>query len=248
MTAPRRGDGPLSPDRDKTVTVVHLVRHGEVENPKGILYGRLPGYHLSDLGRWMADRVAESLAGHDIAHVVASPLERAQETAEPIAKSHGVDVGADERLIEAGNFFQGKTFGVGDGALRRPGNWRHLRNPFKPSWGEPYIEQVVRMSAALDAAKDAARGREAVCVSHQLPIWTVRSFVERRRLWHDPRSRECTLASLTSFTYVGDTIVAVAYSEPARDLVPPHLLAGARPAKRRAPRADGSGRAKGFGA
>ncbi|MGD9484709.1 histidine phosphatase family protein [Streptomyces sp. TRM70308] len=212
--------------RDKTVTVVHLMRHGEVENPEGILYGRLPGYHLSELGRRMADRVADALDGNDIAHVVASPLERAQESAQPVAKAHGVDVATDERLIEAGNFFQGKTFGVGDGALRRPGNWRHLRNPFKPSWGEPYVEQVVRMSAALDAAKDAARGREAVCVSHQLPIWTVRSFVERRRLWHDPRSRECTLASLTSFTYVGDTIVSVSYAEPALDLVPPHLRAG----------------------
>ncbi|MBW1597495.1 histidine phosphatase family protein [Streptomyces sp. JJ38] len=230
---------PKPPARDKTVTVVHLMRHGEVHNPDGILYGRLPGYHLSELGRRMADRVAESLTDNDIAHVVASPLERAQETAAPIAKAHGADVATDERLIEAGNSFQGKTFGVGDGALRRPGNWRLLRNPFKPSWGEPYLDQVVRMMGALDAAKDAARGREAVCVSHQLPIWTVRSFVEGRRLWHDPRKRECTLASLTSFTYVGDKIVSVGYSEPARDLVPPHLLAGARPAK---------GKGKGFGA
>ena len=64
-----------------------------------------------------------------------------------------------------------------------------------------------------------------------LPIWIVRSFVERRRLWHDPRRRQCTLASLTSFTYQGDRIVSVGYSEPARDLVPAHLLAGAKPVK-----------------
>ena len=216
------------------------MRHGEVENPEGILYGRLDGYHLSDLGRRMADRVAEHLAERDITHVVASPLERAQETAAPVAKAHGLDIAADERLIEAGNVFQGKTFGVGDGALRRPENWRHLRNPFRPSWGEPYIDQVVRMRAALESAKDAARGHEAVCVSHQLPIWTLRGYVERRRLWHDPRRRQCTLASLTSFTFLGDTIVAVGYSEPARDLVPPHLRAGAsRPKK---------GQSQGFGA
>lgn len=224
---------------ENDITVVHVMRHGEVENPEGVLYGRLPGYHLSELGRRMADRVAEHLAERDITHVVASPLERAQETATPIGKAHGLDVAVDERLIEAANAFEGKTFGVGDGALRRPANWRHLTNPFRPSWGEPYIDQVVRMMGALGAARDAARGHEAVCVSHQLPIWIVRSFAERRRLWHDPRKRQCTLASLTTFTYRGDKIVSIGYSEPARDLVPAHLLAGAKPVK---------GASKGFGA
>ncbi|TQK97295.1 broad specificity phosphatase PhoE [Streptomyces puniciscabiei] len=229
--------------RDKDVTVVHLMRHGEVENPTGILYGRLPGYHLSELGRRMADRVAEHLAPRDVTYVCASPLERAQETAGPIAKAHGLDLDTDERLIEADNVFQGKTFGVGDGALQRPGNWKHLVNPFRPSWGEPYVDQVVRMMGALNAAKDAARGHEAVLVSHQLPIWIVRSYVERRRLWHDPRKRQCTLASLTSFTYLGDKIVSVGYSEPAIDLVPAHLRAGAKPQK-----GKGTAQGKAFGA
>ncbi|MEC4017004.1 histidine phosphatase family protein [Streptomyces sp. H27-D2] len=215
------------------------MRHGEVHNPEGVLYGRLSGYHLSELGRQMADRVAEHLADRDITYVVASPLERAQETATPIAKALGLDLDVDDRLLEAENVFQGKTFGVGDGALKKPANWKYLTNPFRPSWGEPYIDQVVRMMAALDAARDAAWGHEAVCVSHQLPIWIVRSFAERRRLWHDPRKRQCTLASVTSFTYQGDRIVSVGYSEPARDLVPAHLLAGAKPVK---------GGAKGAGA
>ncbi|MFD5320283.1 histidine phosphatase family protein [Streptomyces sp. NPDC127098] len=216
-------------------TVVHVMRHGEVDNPTGVLYGRLPDFHLSPLGREMAERVAAHLGGNDVVHVVASPLERAQETAAPIAKAHGLDVATDGRLIEAANVFQGRAFGVGDGALRRPGNWRHLRNPFRPSWGEPYVDQVVRMKGAIDAARDAARGHEAVVVSHQLPIWILRSYVERRRLWHDPRSRQCTLASLTSFTYRGDEIVAVTYTEPARDLLPEHLRAGARPVKGKSP-------------
>jgi broad specificity phosphatase PhoE len=171
----------------------------------------------------MADRVAEHLAPRDITYVCASPLERAQETATPIAKAHGLDLDTDERLIEAENVFQGKTFGVGDGALQRPGNWKHLVNPFRPSWGEPYIEQVVRMMGALGAARDAARGHEAVCVSHQLPIWVTRCFAEHRRLWHDPRKRQCSLASLTSFTFEGDKIVSIGYSEPARDLLPAKL-------------------------
>ncbi|MEV7424761.1 MULTISPECIES: histidine phosphatase family protein [unclassified Streptomyces] len=221
------------------MTVVHLMRHGEVHNPEGVLYGRRPDFHLSELGVRMADRVAEHLAGRDITHVVASPLERAQETAAPLAKTHGLTIETDDRLIEAANVFEGKTFGVGDGALRQPANWKYLTNPFRPSWGEPYIDQVVRMMGALTAARDAARGHEAVCVSHQLPIWIVRSFVERRRLWHDPRRRQCSLASLTSFTYRGNKIVSVGYSEPARDLVPAHLLPGARPVK---------GGAKAFGA
>jgi broad specificity phosphatase PhoE len=209
---------------NKEVTVVHLMRHGEVHNPTGVLYGRMPDYHLSELGKEMAERVADHLAGRDVVHVVASPLERAQETATPIAAAQGLQVAVDERLIEAENVFQGKTFGVGDGSLRKPSHWKHLVNPFRPSWGEPYIEQVVRMMGALGAARDAARGHEAVCVSHQLPIWVTRCFAERRKLWHDPRSRQCSLASLTSFTYQGDKIVAIGYSEPARDLLPAHLV------------------------
>ncbi|MYS83262.1 histidine phosphatase family protein [Embleya scabrispora] len=211
------------PQTNRDVTIVHLMRHGEVHNPHGILYGRLPDYHLSELGLKMAERVADHLAGRDITHVVSSPLERAQETATPIADRHGLEIATDDRLIEAENIFQGKTFGVGDGSLKNPTHWKHLTNPFKPSWGEPYIEQVVRMMGALGAARDAARGHEAVCVSHQLPIWVTRSFVERRRLWHDPRNRQCSLASLTTFTYEGDKIVSVGYSEPARDLLPAKL-------------------------
>ena len=168
---------------EKDITVVHLMRHGEVENPDGVLYGRLPDYHLSELGRKMAERIAEHLADRDITYVVASPLERAQETAAPIAAAHHLAVASDGRLIEADNVFQGKTFGVGDGSLRNPSHWKYLVNPFRPSWGEPYIEQVVRVMGAVTAARDAARGHQAVCVSHQLPIWVTRRFVERRRLW-----------------------------------------------------------------
>jgi broad specificity phosphatase PhoE len=210
--APEGGDGRR--------TVVHLLRHGEVHNPTGILYGRLPGYHLSDLGREMAERIAETLRDRDITHLVASPLDRAQETAQPCATALRLDIVTDRRVIEAGNLFEGKTFGVGDGALARPSSWWYLRNPWRPSWGEPYKQIVSRMLAAMGDARDAARGNEALVVSHQLPIWVVRSLVEGRRFLHDPRRRQCTLASLTSFTYQADEIVSVAYSEPAADLLP----------------------------
>lgn len=202
------------------LTRVHLLRHGEVHNPSKVLYGRLPGYHLSDLGRAMAERVAGAVADRDVALLVSSPLERARETAAPLADALGLDVRIDDRLVEALNVFEGLTFGVGDGSLRRPRHWRSLRNPFTPSWGEPYRDIAARMLAAMSDARRDAAGHEAVLVSHQLPIWTARSFIEGRRLWHDPRRRECSLASLTTVTYEDDTIVSVAYSEPAGDLLP----------------------------
>lgn len=201
-------------------TVVHLLRHGEVFNPDKILYGRLPGYHLSDLGREMAERVAEHLSGRDIVHLVSSPLERARETAAPAASVLGLDVAVDDRLIESRNYFEGMTVAVGDGALREPRHWRMLYNPFRPSWGEPYTEIAERMLAAAATARDAARGHEALCVSHQLPVWIARLAAEGRRLWHDPRRRQCSLASLTSFHYDDDELVAVSYAEPAGDLLP----------------------------
>ncbi len=203
-----------------TKTVVHLLRHGEVYNPGGILYGRLPEFHLSDVGVQMAERVAQTLKGRDIARIVSSPLERAQETAQPTAAALGLDIVTDDRVVEASNKFEGQHFGVGDGALRKPAAWKYLYNPVRPSWGEPYRDIVVRMLAAMYDTREASTGHEALIVSHQLPVWIVRSQVEGRRLFHDPRRRQCSLASLTTFTYDGERVTSVAYSEPAADLVP----------------------------
>ncbi|MBV9292621.1 MAG: histidine phosphatase family protein [Frankiales bacterium] len=198
-----------------TQTLVNLVRHGEVDNPTGVLYGRLPGFRLSAAGEAMARAVTDALAGRDVRVVVSSPLERAVQTATPIAEQFGLEVSLDDRLIESANVFEGKTFGVGDGALRHPGNWRHIRNPFRPSWGEPYAEVAARVLAACADARRAAAGGEAVLVSHQLPIWVTRRAVEGRRLWHRPDRRECALASVTTFVYDDDRIVDVRYAEPA---------------------------------
>jgi broad specificity phosphatase PhoE len=163
----------------------------------------------------MAAAAAEWFVGKDVAYLGSSPLERAQQTAAPISEALSLPVALDERLIEAGNAFEGLEVGVGDGALRDPRHWWKLRNPFRPSWGEPYVEIAARMLAAVEAARDAARGSEAVLVSHQLPIWTVRLHVEGRRYVHDPRHRQCGLASVTSLVYEGDRIVRVGYAEPA---------------------------------
>jgi broad specificity phosphatase PhoE len=204
-----------------TQTIVHLARHGEVHNPTGVLYGRLPGFTLSDRGRQMAAALADWASAQEIVTLVSSPLQRAQETMAPIAQRLGLTVDIDERLIEAENVFEGLKFGVGDGSLRKPSAWRHLWNPFRPSWGEPYVEQVERMKLAIEAARDAARGKAALCVSHQLPIWIVRSAFEDRPLIHDPRRRICSVASVTSFVFDDDQFVELRYSEPAGHLLPP---------------------------
>ena len=203
-----------------TRTLVHLLRHGEVHNPDGLLYGRLPGYHLSELGRQMAQAVADALVEHDVTLVVASPLERAQETAQPIADRHQLPVLTDGRLIEAGNFFEGKKFGVGDGSLRHPAVWPRLVNPFRPSWGEAYERIAERMLGVVDQARTDAEGHEAVLVSHQSPVWIARLKLEGRRLWHDPRKRQCSLASLTTLTYEDDRLVSIDLVEPAAHLLP----------------------------
>ena len=200
-------------------TVVHLLRHGKVQNPRGLVYGRLPGYHLSEEGRVMAKAAAAFLAERDVVAVFSSPLDRARETAEPVGERFGLEPVADERLIEPWNHFEGLVFGVGDGSMRRIEHWWHLRNPFLPSWGEPYRKVADRMLAAMGDARDAARGHEAVCVSHQLPIEVARRRLAGRWLWHHPARRECALASVTSFTYSGDRLTGVTYAVPT-DVLP----------------------------
>lgn len=201
--------------------VIHLIRHGEVHNPEKILYGLQPGWRLSDRGVQMAQVIAQWSKKLNLGAVHSSPLQRAQETVAPIINSHGLQLTSDKNLIEASNIFEGKKFELGSGILRHPKSWRYLYNPFKPSWGEPYDQIINRMLKALFSARDAANGKDAICVSHQLPIWILRSAVEGRRLIHDPRKRECTLASVTSFELDSNGMICdVSYSEPARHLLP----------------------------
>ena len=195
-------------------TRVHLIRHGEVHNPDRILYGRLPGFRLSETGQAQAAAAADLLAERDIVAVIASPLQRAQETATPIAARHNLAIDTDDNLIESTNIFEGKRVSPGDGAWRNPRFWWHLRNPITPSWGEPYALIAARMAAAVDRARSRAAGHEVVCVSHQLPVWTVRQHLSGNRLWHDPRRRQCDVGSVTTLVYDGDRLVDVEYQVP----------------------------------
>ena len=197
------------------ITVVHLLRHGEVHNPNHVLYGRLPGYHLSANGQLMAAAAADYFDGRPVTAVFASPLERAQETAQPVADRLGLPIVTDERLIESANVLEGKTVSLASLAVN-PLNWKYLWNPVTPSWGEPYKQVVARVGEVIDLARDTARGKEAVCVSHQLPIWVSRLAAEHKRLWHNPKSRECALGSVTSLTFDGDELTSVSYAVPPR--------------------------------
>jgi broad specificity phosphatase PhoE len=196
-------------------TVIHLVRHGQVENPRRVLYGRLPGFHLSPRGQAQADLLAGHFADTPLAAVVASPLERAQQTAAPIAAAHGLEVRTDLRLIETSNIFEGVAGNVAWYIVRHPGIWWKLRSMRAPSWGERNVDMVERVHACVDAVRAEFPGRHVVLVSHQAPIWVARLAFQRRRLTHWPGFRRCAVASVTTLVFDDHRLTSVSYAEPA---------------------------------
>ncbi len=204
-----------------TSTRIHVMRHGEVDNPEGVLYGRLPGFGLTGLGHEMVRLSAEHLvsSGADIARVISSPLLRAQLSAAPTAAAYGLPIESDPRLIEAGNFFEGKAVNSDRSIFLKRENWRYYRNPLEPSWGEPYTAIASRMRAAVSSALAEAKGREALLVSHQSPITILTRFARKQPLPHAPWSRHCSLASITTFEFSDSTLLAITYAEPAAELL-----------------------------
>lgn len=212
-------------------TRIHLVRHGEVHNPEGVLYGRLPHYALSDLGHQMADLAAQELlnAGRPVSAIICSPLLRTQESAEHIRAAFGgvLALQIEERIIEPYNIFEGKKLSLGR-VLIRPHLWFHLRNPGRPSWGEPFASVSARMISAMDSALldhtaratagSAAAAGDIVMVSHQMPIWITHLTAGKEALAHDPRKRRCALSSITSFERRDGAWVEVEYRDPAASL------------------------------
>lgn len=203
---------------------IHLVRHGEVHNPQRVLYGRLEGFHLSELGARMAEAAAASFAGRSVTAVYASPLERTQESAAPWAARFELEVTLEHRVIEPHNRFEGMDLRR---ELRDPARWPWLVNPMRPSWGEPFTSISRRMMSAIDDAWQLSEGGEVVIVSHQLPIWMAARTVARKSLAHDPRRRRCTLSSITSLERRGERFIEVDYQEPARDLLAQSIDLGA---------------------
>ena len=202
------------------------MRHGEVFNPDHILYGRLDGYHLSELGNKMADAAAESMTDRPITALYASPLLRAQESAAPWAKRFTLPITTEERIIEPTNKFEGSR-GVNARMMLNPKYWGWIYNPSLPSWGEPFAEIATRVVAAMDDAWEASDGGEVVMVSHQSPIWMATRRINGLRLPHDPRKRRCSLSSITSFEKVDGVWREVAYQDPAQDLLAASVDLGA---------------------
>ena len=198
---------------------IHLVRHGEVDNPNGVLYGRLPNFALTALGRQMAEASAIELASStaNITRLISSPLLRTLQSARPISEQLNLSVSTDNLIIEPTNIFEGKKVGLAT-VTANPGYLLKLYNPLKPSWGEPYKQIVARMTEALRRAWDETATGEVVMVSHQLPIWALHLAASGRPLWHDPRSRRCDLSSITSFEFVNNKLVEVDYRDPAKAL------------------------------
>jgi broad specificity phosphatase PhoE len=201
-------------------TRIHLVRHGEVHNPSGVLYGRLPHFHLSERGHEMAGLAAKALKdnGVKIGAIYTSPLLRTQESAAHIEKLFGIDAKTDERLIEPHNIFEGRKLSARTIAIR-PHLVYHLRNPYSPSWGETYLSIVARMVEALNELAEKTEGGDLVIVTHQLPIWITHRHVAGLRLAHNPQKRRCSLSSITTFEVTRDGLVEVGYLDPAANLL-----------------------------
>ena len=198
---------------------LHLVRHGEVFNPQGVLYERIEGFGLSDLGHQMAQAAAHQLKSEnrEIAAIYASPLQRTRESAKPIEEKFGLQLTPEERVIEPWNRFAGLRVGP-RALLVRPSIALNLYNPLKPSWGEPYQQIATRMNEAALDAWNSVDGGDVVIVSHQLPIWMLYRSTSGLRLAHNPKDRRCSLSSITSFEVIDGKLQEVQYREPGLEL------------------------------
>jgi broad specificity phosphatase PhoE len=174
----------------------------------------------------MADVAAASLADHRITALYASPLQRAQESAQPWSQRYALPIITEDRIVEPANWFEGSRFRFPH-VLGNPRAWPQLINPLKPSWGEAFLSVESRMLEAIDEAWAAADGGEIVMVSHQMPIVMVARSVKKVRLAHDPRRRRCTLSSITTLARKGDEFVEVDYQEPAGELLGASIDLGA---------------------
>lgn len=149
-----------------------LIRHGENDYiKKGILPGQMPGVHLNDKGRAQAQALAEKLAQAPIKAVYTSPLERAVETAEPIAAALGLEAAIRPGLIETNcGEWQGKSLKP----LRRLKVWRVVQNTpslFRFPGGESFAESQGRVVAEIESLRVQYEEKDMfVCVSHGDPI------------------------------------------------------------------------------
>jgi len=152
-------------------TLLLLVRHGLTPTTGKILPGRAAGLHLAETGKAQADTAAERIAAlKNVDAVYSSPLERARETAAPIAKAKDLKVNVDKGLLEC-------DFGEWTGAelkklMKLPEWGTVIRAPstFRFPGGESFTEMQTRIVTTIDRLRAAHQGGVVVCVSHADPI------------------------------------------------------------------------------
>ncbi len=163
---------------------IHLVRHAEVDNPKGLVYASLPGFPLSPLGRRQAAETADMLAGKSPLAVVTSPLDRAVETASAIADAAGTSISIDERLTEWALAERWAGAAWDDLPAIFPGEVEaYLAQPTRLDFSSESIESVATrvIESVRDHTSSAGRG-DVVFVSHQDPVQATRLSLTGRPL------------------------------------------------------------------
>jgi broad specificity phosphatase PhoE len=165
-------------------TTLHLVRHGEVHNPDHVVYADLDGFGLSGTGRLQAAAAAGRLATGHVDVLVSSPLQRAVETAQPIAGALDLEPVLDERLTEWGLGRRWAGVGWDDLPDRFPGELdAYLATPTDLAFAPESLSQVAaRMEVALSDAGRAHPGGTVVLISHQDPIQALRLSLTGRPL------------------------------------------------------------------
>ncbi len=152
-------------------TRVLLVRHGLTESTGSVLPGRAPGLNLSDAGRAQAQRTAEMITdGSTVDAIYTSPLERARQTAAPIAAATGQRAKVDRGLIEC-DF--GEWTGEKLAALMKKPEWSTVQrapSSFRFPGGESFVEMQLRIVSTIERLRTAHPGGTIVCVSHADPI------------------------------------------------------------------------------
>ena len=147
-------------------TVIYLVRHGEVHNPEGIFYERLPGFHLSDLGVAQVHELGKFLSDKGVSAIYASPLERTRQTADIIASyQRGVAVTHDKRLLEVSSMIRGQK--QVDLALER---WNFYKLKYTKLGGEKLSDIWKRIGSFFKETVRKHKGQAIVVVSHGDPI------------------------------------------------------------------------------
>jgi len=196
------------------VARLYLVRHCDVRNPEGVLYGHLPNFPLSEKGVGQAHALGRYFAGRPIRRIYSSPLERAQETASIIA-SHldGVDIETTDELVEARFGFHLQGVKPKQVPWRRPLWFVHMARPGLLPQDEHIGEMAARVRAPLLRLLRDFPGGSGICISHGDPIQAFAIEADGRsdRALH---RLECAKGGLLELTYEDGTLVNKTYRSP----------------------------------